>query len=213
MPDAPALVGVGRDRAAQAIAARFSRLMNASTSPFGVLGDPASAGVPTAIFFVAYLVARSRDAAPDVVRSLGLLSFAPLLVVVVSSLALIGARARVIAWLAGLPFPLENVNALLNGIGSELEVRFADPADPAPASDWPPSREATNALLDAVSPDVFVMSIGEEERVLEVRIGVIDSKLNPARSNHQRFARVRAICERVLVPLSTTRPILSVRVK
>ena len=37
MPDAPALVGVGRDRAAQAIAARFSRLMNASTSPFGVL--------------------------------------------------------------------------------------------------------------------------------------------------------------------------------
>ena len=92
-------------------------------------------------------------------------------------------------------------------------MRFADPADPAPASDWPPSREATNALLDAVSPDVFVMSIGEEERVLEVRIGVIDSKLNPARSNHQRFARVRAICERVLVPLSTTRPILSVRVK
>ena len=134
MPDAPALVGVGRDRAAQAIAARFSRLMNASTSPFGVLGDPASAGVPTAIFFVAYLVARSRDAAPDVVRSLGLLSFAPLLVVVVSSLALIGARARVIAWLAGLPFPLENVNALLNGIWIiSLFSRFDRPARQAKA--------------------------------------------------------------------------------
>ena len=41
--------GVGRERAEQAVAARFSRLMNASTSRFGVLSDPAMAGVPLKI--------------------------------------------------------------------------------------------------------------------------------------------------------------------
>ena len=210
MADAPG--GVGRERAAQGVVARFSRLMNASTSPRGMLSDPALAGVPSAIFFVAYLAAKSREASPDVVRALGALALAPLVLVLAASLLLLGARERVLAWLARLPFPLENVNALLNGVGAELEVRFAPPAEGASPA-WPPSRDELNALLDAVSPDVFVTAIGDDERLVELRIGVLDSKVNPSRSNHLRYERVRAICDRVLVPLAASRPIASVRVK
>jgi hypothetical protein len=214
---------VGREQAEQSVAARFSRLMNATTSRWGALSDPAIAGVPTAVFFVAFLAARSRELDPGVISALGVLSLVPAAVALVATLALSGARRRVVEWLATLPFPLENVNGLLNGIGAELEVRFAgeprrgvDPApggdDPAATPAWPPSREELNALFEAVSPDVFVTTIAEDERVLSVRIGVVDSKFNPARTNHQRYARVRAICDAVLVPLSARMPIVVARV-
>jgi hypothetical protein len=209
MPDAPA--GVGRERAEGSVATRFSRLMNASTSPLGVVADPAIAGVPSAVLFVAYLAARSRDAAPDVVALLGALAVAPLVLALLATVALLGARGRVVAWLARLPFPLENVNGLLNGVGVELEVRF-EPT-PAGGAAWPPSRDELNAALERVSGDAFVTTIGDDEPTLDVRIGVLDSKLNPARSNHLRYERVRAICDEVLAPLAASRPIASVRVK
>ena len=215
MADDPRRERVGRERAEQAVATRFSRLMNASTSPLGVFSDPALAGLPTACFLVVLLAALSRDPEPRTATVLGALSVAPLLVALLASLALRGARGRVLSWLAGLPFPLENVNALLNGVGTELEIHFEAESGAAdsPAPSWPPSREELNTAFDAVSPDVFVTTIHEDDRALDVRIGVVDSKLNPARSNHQRYARVRAICDQALTPMSATRRIASVRVK
>jgi hypothetical protein len=153
MADGPA--PVGRERAEQAIAARFSRLMNATTSPFGVLADPALAGVPSAILFVAYLAAKSRDAAPELVRALGLLALVPLVLALLANLALLGARGRVVGWLAGLPFPLENVNGLLNGVGGELEVRFSAREGGAPrraTSSTPPSTRSAPTCSSRRSP-------------------------------------------------------------
>ena len=48
---------------------------------------------------------------------------------------------------------------------------------------------------------------------IEVRIGVLESKGNPSASNFQRYARVQALVERVLVPLSEQYPIIQVRMK
>ena len=127
--------------------------------------------------------------------------------------SLAGARARVIDWLAGLPFPIENLNAVLNGLGEELEVTFVE--------SYPKAAEI-NVSLDAVSADTFVTrspdginpapaSAGRP--VIEVRIGVIDSKRNPTASNHQRYARVRALVDTVLVPLHAQHAVAEVRIK
>ena len=62
-------------------------------------------------------------------------------------------------------------------------------------------------------PDAFVTGGVEDARTLDIRIGVVDSKRNPAATNHQRYARVRELVERVLVPLAERYPIQSVRVK
>jgi hypothetical protein len=124
-----------------------------------------------------------------------------------------GARGRVVEWLAGLPFPVENLNAVLNGLGEGLEITFA--------ASYPAAAEI-NVLLDAVSPDTFVTSspavpepgaTPAERPVLEVRIGVVDSTRNPTASNHQRYARVRALVDTVLVPLHAQHAVVEVRIK
>jgi hypothetical protein len=126
-------------------------------------------------------------------------------------LALTGARARGVDWLAGLPFPVENLNAVLNGLGETLEITFRDAA-PAPG--------ALSAGLDRVSPECFVTSGGGagdapagDPRCMEVRIGVVDSKQNPSGSNHTRYRRVQALVSEVLAPLADKHPIAEVRVK
>ena len=58
-----------------------------------------------------------------------------------------------------------------------------------------------------------VAQYNEEARTVGIRIGVVDSKRNPAASNHRRYARVVALVEQVLVPLAERHPIASVRVK
>jgi hypothetical protein len=199
-----------RQRAEQSISTRFTRLMNATTSPLGVLTDPSMVGLATAPFFVALMASLRMEASSSVVTAFQALSVAPLVVAVVASLALMGARARVVDWLAGLPFPLENLNAVLNGLGDSLEITFAGEAPAVPA---------LNAELERISPECFVSLSGPEgdappgPRWIEVRIGVVDSKRNPSGSNHARYQRVRALVSEVLAPLGAKHPITEVRVK
>lgn len=186
--------------------------MNATTSRWGVLTDPGLVGVATAPFVVAVLAALRLEASPAILTALEVVAVVPVATAVTTALALRGARARVVDWLSGLPFPVENVNAVLNGLGDGLEVSFCGAAPEVPA---------LNVELDQVSAECFVVKAGPEGREpaegelrwLEIRIGVADSKRNPSRSNHQRFERLRAVVERVLVPLAARYPISEARVK
>ena len=208
-----------REQAEQSVAARFSRLMNATTSPWGMLTDPPIVAVTTAPTVVALLAALRLEASPAVVTGLEVLAALPLGIALVLSIALRGARARVVDWLATLPFPVENLNAVLNGLGESIEVTFSGAV--------PLTREL-NEALDKVSPDAFVLKApdmpqegqGGEGKpaapapgLVEIRLGVVESKRNPAASNHQRFQRVRALATEVLVPMNAKYPIAEVRVK
>lgn len=190
-----------RARADDSVSARFTRVMNATTSRWGMLTDPWLVGLATAPIAVAALAAARLDA-DQVVRPLELAALLPLVVAFLVALGLRSARAEVVAWLAAKPFPVENMNAVLNGLGEALEVTFVG----AP----PPAKEL-NAALDLVSPECFVSDEGEGSVAL--RIGVVDDKRNPSASNHQRFVRVLAIVDQVLAPLCQRRPIVEVRVK
>ena len=191
------------ERAAESVSARFTRTMNATTSPWGMLTDASVVGAATAPAFLALLVAIRVDAAPVVITALEAIAATPLALAVVLTLGLSGARARVIDWLASLPFPLENVNGLLNGVGETLEITFRDGR---------PEVAELNRALDQVSETCFVAD-AEGRPWMEVRIGVVDSKRNPAASNHRRYQQVRAIVSQVLVPLCDRFPIAEVRVK
>jgi hypothetical protein len=191
-------------RADQSVSIRFTRLMNASTSPLGVLTDPPIVALASGTGFIAFLGVLSAGAGETAVRALGAAALLPIAVALVLSVALLGARRGVVAWLSRQPFPIENMNAVLNGLGESLEVTFAGAM---------PATPELNAQLDTVNPDAFVMGSVEDARTLDIRIGVVDSKRNPAVTNHRRYVRVRELVERVLVPLAERYPIASVRVK
>jgi hypothetical protein len=193
-----------RASASQSVSERFSRGMKATTSRFGMLTDPMLVAVPTAVGVVVMFIVMRSDASPLLVRVVQALAALPVLVAVIVTVGLSGARGRVVDWLAKQPFPVENMNAVLNGVGEVLEVQLEGPI---------PTSVELNSQLDAVHPDAFVTSVDEERRSVEVRIGVIDSKRNPAASNHARYERIQLIVERVLVPLHREKPIVSVRVK
>lgn len=207
-----------RQRAEESIALRFTRVMNATTSPAGVLSDPPVVAVVTAPLLLALLGALEADASQGVVWALGALFALPLVVAIGTSIALMGARARVIEWLAGLPFPVENMNAVLNGLGENLEITFAESC---------PKAAELNQEVDKVSPECFVTRAPDvtppadekgkaapaDERVIEIKIGVVDSKRSPASSNHKRYERVRALVEVVLVPLHARHKVAEVRIK
>lgn len=201
-PAAPARAGMTAAEASELVAERFSRIMNATTSPLGVAGDPPVTAAITAVFLVAYLAARQSDAAPLVQQVLLVLAGLPVAAAILVPLALLGARRRVVAWLAGLPFPVENMNALLNGLGDGLEVTFRGAV---------PETPQLNAKLDEIHADCFVTD--SKDQTVTIRIGVVDSKRNPAASNHRRYERVLELVERVLVPLHEGRPIDVVRVR
>jgi hypothetical protein len=191
-------------RADESVSLKFTRLMKATTSRYGPLTDPPIVSVVTAFSLMALLVARNYGVTGGALTALVVLTLLPVLVAVGLTLSLGNARGAVVEWLAKLPFAVENMNAVLNGLGESLEVTFAAE---------PPATEAINAELDKVHPDSFVTQSSIEERRVEIRIGVVDSKRNPAGSNHERFARVRALVDQVLVPLAQQHPIVEVRVK
>lgn len=201
-----------RARAEESVSTRFTRLMNATTSRWGVLTDPSIVGVATAPPVVGLLAAVRFEAAPSLVLALEVLSAAPVSAAIICALVLTTSRRRVVDWLAKLPFPVENLNAVLNGLGDSLEVSFRGDVPDVPK---------LNVDLDKISVESFVTKTGPEDREpaagelrwLEVRIGVVDSKRNPAGTNHERFECVRRIVEEVLVPWHEKHPIAEVRVK
>jgi hypothetical protein len=201
------MTNLERERADQSISASFTRIMKATTSRLGVLTDPPLVALASAVFLVALLAALQFGAPQVAVRVLTVLLGVPIAVAVIVTLALSGARGKVVSWLASVPFPVENMNSVLNGLGEMMDVTFK--------SGGPTSAEL-NKELDAVHPDVFVTKVTPEEGTveqIEIRIGVVDSKRNPSATNHERYERVRAIVDRVLVPLSARHPITEVRVR
>ncbi|MEP7123403.1 MAG: hypothetical protein ABJE95_20925 [Byssovorax sp.] len=203
-----------RARAAESVATRFTRIMNAATSRWGVVTDPPVLALATGIFLILLLASLRISAIESLIPVFAALTALPFLLGIGASLALLGARARVIEWLADLPFPVENLNAVLNGLGDEMEITFAASC---------PQAAEVNALLDAVSPDAFVTRApgvqsdaatpADDRPIIEVRIGVVDSARNPSASNFQRFARVRTLIDTVLVPLHGKHSIVEVRIK
>jgi hypothetical protein len=206
------------ERASQSVSERFTRVMNATTSRWGMFTDPSIIGICVAPFAVGWLAAVRLDAAPGVALAFEVLTAAPLVVALALVVALRGARAQVVDWLASVPFPVENMNAVLNGLGEAVEIVFRE-GGPRP------STAELNLALDRVSPECFVTKGGEadakpvtdpahpEPPAMEVRIGVVDSTRNPSSSNHQRYERVRAIVREVLIPLAERHPVAEVRVK
>lgn len=191
-------------RADERVAARFSRVMNATTSPLGQISDPPLVAIATAVFFIIFLAQLRAEASPAVVQALAALAALPVVIAIGISLSLLGARKRVVAWMDGLPFPVDNMNALLNGLGDSLEIVFRDSQPDAPT---------LNRVLETISEDTFVTLATEATRTIDVRVGVVDSKRNPARTNHQRYQRVQAIVDRALIALHAEHPIAIVRVK
>lgn len=202
-----------RARAAESVAARFTRVMNASTSRWGTVTDPPVLALATGVFLILLLASLRIEVAAGLTPIFGALTALPLIFGVVVWLALLGARARAIDWLAGLPFPVENLNAVLNGLGEGLEITFAASV---------PTSAELNTQLEAVSQDAFVtkapapmepQTAATEPPILEVRIGVVDSARNPSASNFRRYERVRALIDTVLVPLHARHPVVEVRIK
>ncbi|MBI4699593.1 MAG: hypothetical protein HY744_00260 [Deltaproteobacteria bacterium] len=187
-----------RTCADESVARSFTRAMKASCSPLGFLTDPPLVALGLAVTTVLALALGTGAGAARYTGPLVGLAALPLVVCLAAVLALSGARARVVAWLAGLPFPVENANGLLSGVALVLRIRFREA---------PPGREELNRLLERVHEDCFVTEIDEAERSVDVRIGVPDSKLNPAGANRRRYLRVVALVERVLVPLADASPI------
>ncbi len=134
-----------RARADESVATRFSRVMNATISPLGVVTDPPIIAVITAVLLIAFLGALRMDMG-SVVLILGAVAAVPVTLAFATSLALLGGRKKVVDWLASLPFPLENMNAVLNGLGESLEVSFAGER---------PSSAELNAALERIHPDAF----------------------------------------------------------
>jgi hypothetical protein len=195
--------------ASESVATHFSRTMNATTSPLGLWSDLTLAFALSALPTVLLL----RQLASDGVRStasivLAFLAIAPFAAFVAVGLALRGARAHVVAWLAAQPFPIENMNALLVGLGDTIEVHFRA----RPGLELP-TRDALQPLLDAVSDDVLLLGPAPgEPNAAEIKLGVVESKELPARTNYRRYARFRRVIEAVIVPLHESTPVAFVRI-
>ena len=195
------LPSAARERAASSVAERFTRLMRATASPYGELTDPTLVAAAMGVTVFAGLTFRAATGMPPNVGSVFLASVLPLSLGLAFNWPLRSSRERVVAWLAGLPFSVGNLNGLLNGIATVLRVRFVETV---------PRREALNDLLEPIHPDCFALEFDEAEPIVEILIGVPSSKWNPARSNHLRYERVRQILERAVVQIACEHPVVEV---
>jgi hypothetical protein len=178
-------------RADEAVSARFSLEWNAVTSRWGALGDIINAfGISAVAGFLLLLAVHWRLTA--IAWGLGVLAAAPIPICVVINIALLGARAKVVAWLSSLPFPVENLNAILAGFGEEFELYFEGDA---------PTRDQVMEHFARVSEDVFVLETHADQRMVRARLGVIVSKHNPQRQAQARYSRFRLVADKSLVPL------------
>src|SRR5262249_3916169 len=112
-------------RADESVATRFTRVMNASVSRWGVLSDVTfAAGAAGVILVIGFLTIPRGEAASGRLGIVFGAAAVPILASAAASLALRGARSKVVGWLARTPFEIENMNALLAGLGDTIEVHF-----------------------------------------------------------------------------------------
>jgi hypothetical protein len=191
--------------ASESVAEKFTRVMNATPSPLGVLCDlTAASAISGALLVIGLFSIRRSSEASSLYVALAVAAF-PLAASALLSTTLAGSRAAVVKWLASLPFPIENVNALLAGLGDTIEVFFEQGAEL-------PARSSLQPKLDEISDDVLLVKERPDERSIEIRLGIIDSKRIPLRTNHQRWTRLVALVEGTLVPLSKSSPIRKILV-
>jgi hypothetical protein len=184
--------------ASECVAEKFTRVMKATPSPMGPWSDLMPASVLSGlIVVVGFFAVRRSSGAPFVVIALAAV---PLLVAGALVLSMRNSREKVVAWLCTVPFPIDNFNTLLVGLGDTIEIVFAQGAEL-------PTRATLQPKLDAVSEDVLLVKERPEERSIEIRLGVIDSKRLPLHTNHARWKRFVTVMETVIVPLSKTAPI------
>jgi hypothetical protein len=191
-------------RADESVAQSFTRIMRAASSPLGVLTDPPLIGLVEGVLVVTAVSLFNIGVLTKANLWIVYLVLAiPVLVALGIDLSLRSARNGVVAWLASQPFPVENMNGLLNGVAQNLLVRFRG---------QPPPRTELNIELEKVHDDCFALEYDDNEPEVDVRIGVLESKINPASANHRRFVRVKTLVEQALVPLSEKHPIELVRI-
>ncbi len=191
-----------RVQADESVATSFTRVMNATPSHWGVLSDLVLAAAVAGVVLFAGLLAVGRMAQPEDAMAIVLaLAMTPFAVAGGVSLALrFSSRKQVVAWLSGLPFEIVNLNAILAGVGDTLEVVFCESAHVPPRAELQPK-------LEEVSEDLLIVTERPTERFLAIRLGIIDSKRVPTRTNHARWVRLCLTMEKVLLPLHRERPI------
>jgi hypothetical protein len=193
-------------RAEDSVAARFTREMNATVSPYGLASDLSLAATFAALPLVMVVrQAGAGDLVSPLTAVLVAVGLVPIIGSFVMSVALRGGRQEVIRWLAEQPFAIENANTLLAGISDSFELSFATGHGPMPG------QNELQKLLDAVSDDTLATYEDRENHTHEVRIGVIDSKRLPLRSNHERYVRFQRLVTEVLVPLHKKHPLVQLR--
>jgi hypothetical protein len=189
----------------ESVAEKFTAVMNATPSGLATLCDFSLASVVSGICLAVglFFIRHSHD--PARLYVVLVMAATPFAASYGVQLALRRSRQLVVGWLTTLPFPVDNMNALLAGLGDTIEVFFDRGAEL-------PNRSVLQPKLDVVSDDVLLVKERPEERAVEIRLGVIDSKRMPLRTNHQRYLRLLQVVETVLVPLSKTAPIARVHV-
>ncbi|HMJ56069.1 MAG TPA: hypothetical protein VK540_28575 [Polyangiaceae bacterium] len=187
------------------VAEKFTRVMNATPSPLGPLCDLMAASILSGALVVGglYGIRRSTDA--SALYAVLAVAAVPLVASLLLSATLRGSRAKVVGWLGTVPFPVDNLNALLAGLGDTVEIVFAPGVDL-------PTRAVLQPRLDAISEDVLLVKERPEEKTVEIRLGIIDSKRMPLRTNHQRWKRLVELMEKVVVPLGRSHTIERVRI-
>lgn len=195
MPEAPQCP---RD---ESLAEHFTMQMNAATSRLGVLSDIPIAFAVSAVLVVSLVLVDSVlvPLGPAVIVPI---AFAPLLVCAASFVALRGARARVVAWIASVPFPIDNVNAVLSGAGEFFVLEFREGM---------PDRDLVVRSIESVCPAGFVVEQDEKRRSMSARFGIEDSRHNPIGTAHRRYLCMRRLVSGPLSDLHKTHPIAMLR--
>lgn len=193
------------NEANESVAEKFTNVMNATPSSLAAFCDLSVASVLSGILLALGLFVIRHSSDPSRLYPVFAIAAAPFLASYALLLGLRRSRRVVVDWLTTLPFAIDNMNALLAGMGDTIEVFFERGASL-------PDRSTLQPKLDQVCDDVLLVKERPDERSLEIRLGVIDSKRMPLRTNHQRYERLRQVVERVLVPLSITVPIARVLV-
>jgi hypothetical protein len=174
--------------------------MNAATSRFGFLCDI------TLTFVVLGVVGLFTAGAFASLSWLpGWAALIPLSIPILASLsahlALRHGRRDVVRWLLQVPFPVENVNAILCGSGEFFDVFFEGSM---------PDRDGLMGYLERASQDAYVIELDEDRHVMSARFGILESKLNPYGEAYRRFVRLKCVVDRALVPLHESHPIARV---
>ena len=191
--------------ASESVAEKFTRVMNATPSPLGPFSDFIIASlVSSVIIGVGLFVIRHSSNPAALYAVLGAVAV-PFVVCAVVSFKLRDTRDKVVAWLTTLPFPVDNLNALLAGLGDTVELVFTE-------GTAMPARADLQPRLETVSEDILLVKERPDERTVEIRLGVIDSKRVPLYTNHQRWKRLCEVTEKIFVPLARQHPIERMRI-